>query len=187
MRIPGCYRLVGMLVALTALGTGFTAMRRSPPTMEPSYRLRLTSAWPELQAPNGCTDGGAEMLEGTLIRTGDASYAGKFTRRTRLLFCGSHGKGAGACELTLEGEGEVTMSAVVIRDETSPSGRSARLTWQPTAGHRAVVSGPCAESFKLGVKQMYLSVRHGAEVPLPTSAAPLKQQLDNYGYVAEIE
>jgi hypothetical protein len=200
----GRHELLGLAIALVLGGSiaGFSAPqggtlahhdephpRPVAGTLEPSYRLRLTSAWPRQQgAPPGCADGGEETVEGVLVRAGPQSYSGTFTRRTRLLFCGSHGTDAGACELTLEGKGEVAMTGLVVSDETSPSGRAARLGWIPVEGHDAVVKGPCAEGFKRGVKRMYLTVRHGAEVPLPAvGAAPIKERLENYAYVAEIE
>jgi hypothetical protein len=183
MRRHAVYGLAGVLVLVGSIA-GF-----SPPRLERSYRLRLTSAWPLWQgAPGGCADAGSETVEGVLVRTGPQSYAGTFARRTRLLFCGAHGAGAIDCELTLEGKGEVAMTAQVTPDEASPSGRSARLAWVPVDGHAASVKGACPESFKRGVERMYLTVRHGAEVPLPAAgAAPIRQRLENYAYVAEIE
>jgi hypothetical protein len=163
--------------------------RPTPSNLAPAYRLRLTSAWPRWEgAPAGCADGGLETVEGILRRTGAEQYSGRFIRRTRLLFCGSHGSGTGTCELILEGSGKVEMTGAVMPDETSPSGSSARLAWVPTGDHNAVVAGPCEEGFKQAVQQMYLSVRHGAEVPLPAAGTgPIRQRLENYAYVAEIE
>lgn len=184
--------IFGLASALVLGGSiaGFSPRPRpAAGVLEPAYRLRLTSAWPRWEgAPSGCADGGEETVEGTLVRTGAGSYTGTFSRRTRLLFCGTHGSGTGACELTLEGKGKVAMTGVVIRDETSPSGSSARVTWVPLENHDASVKGPCAETFKRAMERMYLTVRHGAEVPLPAvGAAAITQRLENYAYVAEIE
>jgi hypothetical protein len=183
MRKNALYGLAGALVLVGSIA-GF-----SPPRLERTYHLRLTSAWPLWQgAPSGCADGGNETVEGVLVRTGAQSYAGTFARRTRLLFCGGHGADSGDCELTLEGKGEVAMTAQVTLDESSPSGHSARLAWVPVDGHAASVTGACPESFKREMKRMYLTVRHGAEVPLPAAgAAPIERRLENYAYVAEIE
>jgi hypothetical protein len=199
MRRRAVYGLAGALV-LSGTIAGFSAPRRpvsaghesrgrpALAALASTYRVRLTSAWPRQTAPSECADAGSETLDGVLVQTGRDSYTGTFTRRTWLLFCGRHGADAAACELTLEGEGEVSMTAQVLLDETSPSGRSARLVWIPLQGHHAAVKGACAESFKRGVERMYLTVRHGAEVPLPAAgAAPIRQRLENYAYVAEIE
>lgn len=185
------HTIFGLASVLVLSGSIAASSRPRPPAgaLAPAYQLRLTSAWPRWEgAPSGCADVGQETVEGTLVRTGAGSYAGTFTRRTRLLFCGAHGSGTGACELTLEGKGKVAMTGWVIPDETSPSGSSARLAWIPLQNHDASVKGPCSDAFKRAMEQMYLTVRHGAEVPLPAAgAASIKQRLENYAYVAEIE
>ena len=88
-------------------------------------------------------------MEGTLTLNDDGTYAGRFTRRTELLFCGAHGPheigAASSCALTLTGEGRVVATGVVMEDGESPSGRSLRLTWTPVPGHVATVTGECAE------------------------------------------
>ncbi len=200
MRKQAFYGLASALV-LSGLIASFSAPQelvlthpRSRPrpvagTLEPAYRLRLTSTWPQWEgAPARCAYGGLETVEGVLVRTGYDSYSGTFTRRTRLIFCGSHGSDAGTCELILEGKGRVAMTGLVVPDELSPTGVSARLAWVPTPDHEAVVQGLCAPAFKQAVERMYLTVQHGAEVPLPVAGGPpIKQQLENYAYVAEID
>jgi hypothetical protein len=191
--LAGALVLGGSIVSFSAprqLTRADIAHRRPAPTrLASSYHLRLTSSWPRWDgAPAGCADGGIETVEGILHRAGGGRYSGNFTRRTRLLFCGSHGSEAGICELTLVGSGKVAMLGAVVPDESSPSGSSAQLSWVPAGDHEATVEGPCAEGFKHAVERMYLTVRHGAEVPLPAvGAASIKRQLENYAYVAEIE
>ena len=92
-----------------------------------------------------------ESLAGTLSRNAEGTYSGSFTRETRLLFCGSHGPVTSACSLDLVGKGSVAMTGVVLADETSPSGRSIRVTWTPAAGHQAAVTGNCAEAQRLSM------------------------------------
>lgn len=62
-----------------------------PAELKATYHLLLRSTWPQEQAANGCRNGGAETIEGTLARGADGSYSGVLARRTELLFCGVHG------------------------------------------------------------------------------------------------
>ena len=107
---------------------------------------------------------------------------------THLLFCGAHGTGGGACALTLDGRGGVTMRGVVVADERSPSGRALRVVWTPDAAHAAKVTGECVGDFKEKVERMYLTVRHGVEFALPNDeAAPRRERLEDYAWVVEVE
>ncbi|MGH7512180.1 MAG: hypothetical protein ACREOQ_04560 [Gemmatimonadales bacterium] len=160
----------------------------APGALKSAYRLHLTSMWPQQIVTAGCRNGGEEMLDGTLIRNSDSTYSGSFIRQTRLLFCGAHGPAASACSLDLVGKGRVTMTGVVLEDETSPSGRSIRVTWTPAAGHEAEVSGECAEGFKQAVRSMYLSTLHAAEFPLTTvGSGPRTDELETYAWRVEME
>ena len=167
----------------------------APPAMralKPSYRIRLTSTWPQETGPAGCLNGGEETVEGTLARTADGGYAGSFTRRTHLLFCGAHGRAQGApaerCALTLEGQGDVRMTGEVVADETSPSGRSARVMWTPEDSGRVAVTGACPAAFKEAVAAMYRTTRHGVEFPLTTMGeGPHSERLENYAWRVEQE
>lgn len=153
-----------------------------------SYRVRLTSAWPQSLVAAGCENGGEETVEGTLIRTGAGDYAGSFTRKTRLLFCGAHGATGQACALVLEGEGKVVMRGVVVPDEEGPTRRALRVVWTPGARHAVTVAGECGADFKQSVERMYLSARHGAEFALPDDgAAPRTERLEDYAWVVEVE
>lgn len=160
--------------------------------LKPSYRVRLTSTWPQLTGPADCVNGGEEIVEGTLVRAADGGYAGRFTRRTHLLFCGAHGRAqdgaAERCALALEGRGEVRMTGVVVADETSPSGRSARVTWTPEDSGSVAVTGICPAAFKEAVATMYRTTRHGLEFPLTTMGeGPRGERLENYAWRVELE
>jgi hypothetical protein len=73
-----------------------------------AYHVRLTSAWPQTaDADEACRNGGDEVVEGTLRRGVDGVYRGSLDRRTLILFCGAHGTSGAACELVLEGDGDV--------------------------------------------------------------------------------
>jgi hypothetical protein len=160
----------------------------APGALKPAYRLRLTSTWPQQAVTAGCRNGGEETLDGRLTENADGTYSGRFARRTRMLFCGAHGAAASACSLELAGNGTVTMTGVVLADETSPSGRSIRVTWIPAAGHEAAVTGACADGFKQAVQEMYLSTPHAAEFPLTTVGAGARtEQLENYAWKVELE
>lgn len=160
--------------------------------LKPSYRVRLTSTWAQEAGPAGCLNGGEETVEGTLARTADGGYAGSFTRRTHLLFCGAHGRAQGApaesCALALEGQGEVGVTGEVVADETSPSGRSARVTWTPEDSGSVAVTGACPPAFQEAVATMYRTTRHGVEFPLTTMGeGPHSERLENYAWRVELE
>jgi hypothetical protein len=159
-----------------------------PGALKPAYHLRLTSQWPQQTVTPGCRNGGEETLDGTLTQNAEGAYSGTFTRHTELLFCGAHGAAAASCSLALGGEGTVAMIGAVMRDETSPSGRSVRVTWTPAPGHDAQVTGECADTFKQAVRAMYLSTPHAAEFPLTTvGAAPMTERLENYAWEVELD
>jgi len=165
-------------------------IRIRPPALAERYQVRLTSAWPQLPGGAGCENGGSETVEGTLTQTGGGEYAGTFTRRTHLLFCGAHGAqstAGDACSLVLDGQGGVEMRGAVVSDERSPSGRALRVVWTPAAEHAVGVTGACGAEFKESVERMYLSVRHGAEFALPNAgAAPRTERLEDYGWIVEV-
>lgn len=156
--------------------------------LKAAYRIRLTSRWPQDSVSATCWNGGVETLAGTLTRDVNGTYSGNFRRETRLLFCGAHGPATSACSLDLEGNGSVAMTGVVLADETSPSGRSIRVTWTPAAGQQAAVTGDCAEGFKQAVRGMYLSTLHAAEFPLTTvGSGPRTEELESYAWRVEVE
>jgi hypothetical protein len=81
----------------------------------------------------------------------------------------------------------VAVRGVVVPDEASPSGSALRLSWQPAAGHAARVEGACAPEFKRSVRRMYLTVRHGLELPLPPAGKGLRERLADYGWTVEVQ
>jgi hypothetical protein len=92
-----------------------------------------------------------------------------------------------ACELVLEGDGNVAMMGYAVPDETSPSGIALRLSWRPLPGHGATVRGACSADFKRSVEEMYLSVSHGVELAVPAAGAEKrKERLENYAWTAEV-
>lgn len=181
-------RTLGLVGAL-ALSAFVSPPSPRPMTLKTSYRIHLRSTWPQLTSVSKkCFNGGEESLDGTLVANADGTYGGVFRRRTRLLFCGAHGSDAAeACQLTLQGEGQVSVSAVVVADDSSPSGRAARLVWVPAPDHRASVSGACPTPFKGAMEAMYLNTRHSVELPLiAAGAAPMTRRLEDYAWTVEM-
>ena len=179
-------------VHATALALDDRPVRPRPATLKSTYRIHLQSTWPQLAGiSKDCLNGGEERLDGTLVANGDGTYGGTFARTTRLLFCGSHGShgsdGAESCQLTLLGAGQVNVSAIVMADDASPSGRAARLVWVPNPDHRASVTGSCPAPFKEAVEAMYLNARHSVELPLiEAGAAPMTRRLEDYAWTVEL-
>lgn len=187
-------RFIGLaaVLALPLLSSAYSldAERPRPSALKNAYHIHLQSAWPQLAggAP-GCVNGGEEALDGTLTLGPSGLYTGTFNRHTRLLFCGVHGAAAGdACELVLQGEGTVAATADVVADGTSPSRRSARLQWVPSQGNTATVTGACPAAFKEAVEEMYLSVRHGVELPLTVAGSGLRsERLEDYAWIVSVD
>ena len=178
------------LPAQTALAVSAEpAVPRPAAELKAAYHLRLQSTWPqETDTVDQCSNGGEETVSGTLTRTAEGGYTGNLTRRTRLLFCGSHGAAADRCQLTLEGTGTVEMMGEVVGDDTSPSGRALRVQWIPDSAHQATVKGACPAAFKTAVQQMYLSTRHGVEFPLPAAGeGPRTERLENYAWSVALD
>ena len=175
--------------AAQAIAYEETSALRPPANLAAAYRIRLRSAWPQAPAETeACRNGGDEIVEGVLIRLGDGSYRGTFERRTLLLFCGAHSRDGQACELTLEGAGQVAMTGMVVADESSQSGSALRVAWRPSPSHGAAVRGVCPSEFKRSIEAMYLSVVHGAEFPLPRPGSGRRlERLENYAWTVEIE
>ena len=137
----------------------------------------------------GCRNGGEETLEGTLARSPDGTYSGTLRAAdAALVLRRARTRPRRRARSTLVGKGAVTMTGVVLADETSPSGRSIRVTWTPAPGHEAAVSGACAEGFKQAVREMYLSTPHAAEFPLTTvGSGPRTEELESYAWKVEVE
>jgi hypothetical protein len=185
---------VGLTMTLIATGSAEAQSvaysdAAAPPrvALASAYHLKLESAWPQAAAGDACRNGGDELVEGTLRLGADGVYRGSFDRRTLLLFCGAHGASGEACELTLEGEGKVAMTGYAVSDETSSSGSALRLSWQPSPAHGAIVRGACSADFKRSVEEMYLSVPHGVELPVPAGGeGGRRERLENYAWIAEM-
>ena len=106
--IPALAASLALLGAGPAAGSGAgrppaataISLARSPAPMtsvlKSAYHVRLTSTWPQEAGAGDCRNGGEEAVEGTLALNDDGTYAGTFTRRTELLFCGAHGPHEGA-------------------------------------------------------------------------------------------
>jgi hypothetical protein len=88
----------------------------------------------------------------------------------------------------LDGRGQVQVLGVVTEDERSPSRRGVRVTWTPEANHTAEVRGKCATDFKEGIREMYLTARHGAEFALPAAGAGRSsERLEDYAWNVEVK
>lgn len=153
-----------------------------------AYHLRLASAWPQTSdADEACRNGGDEVVEGTLRRGVDGVYRGSLARRSRILFCGVHGTSGTACELVLEGDGQVTMTGLAVPDATSPSGSALRLSWRPAPAHGAAAHGACSADFKRAVERMYRTVVHGVEFALPAAGEGRRvERLEDYAWTVEV-
>jgi hypothetical protein len=193
-------RMLGLTsgVALTILLTAPAATqaiayrelpaRRATAPLADAYHVTLKSAWPQLGASGvACRNGGDEMVRGMVNRNAAGIYEGTLDRSTLLFFCGTHGVSGRSCELVLEGDGGVAVRGVVVPDDASPSGSALRLSWTPRADHGAVVQGACSADFKRSVREMYLSVRHGAEFALPVAGKGMRERLEDYAWTVEVE
>ena len=193
-------RMLGLTsgVALTILLTAPAATQaiayrelpapRAAAPLADAYHLSLQSAWPQLGTSGiACRNGGDEMVRGLVTRNAAGIYEGTLDRSTLLLFCGTHSVSGESCELVLEGDGSVAVRGVVVPDEASPSGSALRLSWIPRADHAAEVQGACSADFKRSVREMYLTVRHGAEFALPVAGKGMRERLEDYAWTVEVE
>jgi hypothetical protein len=193
-RMLGLTSGVALTILLTAPAATQAIAYRELPAPRPGapladgYHLSLKSAWPQLGASRiACRNGGDEMVRGMVRRNAAGIYEGTLDRSTLLYFCGTHGVGGESCELVLEGDGSVAVQGVVVPDEASPSGSALRLSWTPRADHAAEVQGACSADFKRSVREMYLSVRHGAEFALPVAGEGMRERLEDYAWTVEVE
>jgi hypothetical protein len=166
------------------------AIDRRPLVLRSSYKIRLTSAWPQLRTSGGeCVNGGQEVLEGVLTRSADGRYTGVFTRLTGFLFCGVHATAVEACQLSLAGSGEVEAVAQVYRHEEDSVGQGIALSWRPDPERSEVrITGSCIKTFEDRLEAMYLSALHQVEFTLPwAGSGPQVEDLEDYGWVVEID
>jgi hypothetical protein len=161
---------------------------RAAAPLAAAYHLSLESAWPQLgRSGIACRNGGDEMVRGMVSRNAAGIYEGTLDRSTLLFFCGTHSVSGESCELVLEGDGSVAVQGVVVPDAASPSGSALRLSWTPEADHAAQVQGACSADFKRSMREMYLSVRHGAEFALPLAGEGRRERLEDYAWTVEVE
>ncbi len=193
-RMLGLTSGVALTILLTApAATQVIAYRelsvpRAAAPLAGAYHLSLQSAWPQLGTSGiACRNGGDEMVRGMVTRNAAGIYEGTLDRSTLLFFCGTHSASGESCELVLEGDGSVAVRGVVVPDEASPSGSALRLSWTPRADHAAEVQGACSADFKRSVREMYLTVRHGAEFALPVAGKGMRQRLEDYAWTVEVE
>ena len=166
------------------------AIDRKPSVLKSSYRIRLTSAWPQLRTSGGeCVNGGQEVLEGILTRSAGGRYAGVFTRVTGFLFCGVHATAVEACQLTLTGRGEVEAVGQPYRNGEDSIGQAIVLSWRPDPERSEVsIAGSCIKTFEDRLEAMYLTALHQVEFTLPwAGSGPQVEDLEDYGWIVEIE
>jgi hypothetical protein len=169
-----------------ALATRLAGMPPAPPVvLRPAYQVKLTSAWP---APRGetdaCNNRASETLAGPLRRVSATRYEGRFTRETRLGFCGTHGSAVESCGAVLRGEGEV---GVVGEVGYGGDGRpTMSLVWQPLpGGTRIRVEGSCPPRFTEALEAMYRNAVHSVDFPLPEEGYTALA-LEDYGRTLEM-
>ncbi len=196
--IPIYIRTVLSAAILAAVGSGelraqalATPARTPGPPLAPAvvlrshYELRLSSAWP---APPGesreCNNRATETLAGSLRRVAEGRYEGRFRRRTRLGFCGTHGPAVKSCGAVLHGEGDV---GVVGEIAYSAGGRpTMTLVWQPVPGTTRVrVDGNCAVRFAGALERMYRDAVHSVDFAIPDEG-PHRIALEDYGRTLQI-
>jgi hypothetical protein len=158
--------------------------------LNPSYHIRLTSAWPQTESPAGeCLNGGEEVLEGVLTRVADEGYAGELHRTTVIRFCGRHAAARTLCSITLTGQGPVMAEATIEPGPGSWGDHPVRLRWTPDSARTEVqVDGDCELPFATGLKAMYATVAHGVEFTLPAAGDSnhQTQRLFDYGWIVEV-
>lgn len=186
-----CTIVVVTTLLLTGRGSAQALPSGEPPTvaarwvaLRPAYHVRLESAWP---APAGetetCNNRAFETLVGTLRRVGPDRYEGRFARRTRLGFCGTHGPAIERCGAVLQGEGEVAAVGRIVPDRRGPQ---LSLVWQPVPETTRIrVDGSCAPRFTAALGEMYRTAIHSVDFAVP-SESPQKVVLDDYGRMLEI-
>jgi hypothetical protein len=180
------------VIALVVQRVSAQTLAADPPAIAASshvalraaYHVRLESAWP---APAGetdaCNNRASETLAGMLQRVGPDRYEGRFLRRTRLGFCGTHGPAVVRCGAVLRGTGEVAAVGRIVRE----GGRATMtLLWQPIPETtRVTLEGSCAPRFTSALEAMYRGGVHSVDFALPV-ASPDTVVLDDYGRTLEI-
>jgi hypothetical protein len=178
--------LIALALVPSRLPAQGAVLARADTPVESVYRLRLTSAWPELRLSAECVNGGEEVLSGSLRGTNSGSYRGEFSRQTTIRFCGAHGSVADACSATLTGSGTVLAEGIVLGPAENREGNLVELRWSPDSTTVATLSGDCPEDFGESLRKLYATATHSVELVLPAGDRPERQRVEDYGWVVEI-
>lgn len=179
--------LIALALAPSLLAAQAAVLARADAPFESTYRLRLTSAWPEWRLSAECVNGGEEVLEGSLHWTASRLYRGEFSRQTTIRFCGAHGSAADACSATLTGSGTVQAEGTVLGPAENRDGNLVELRWFPDSTTVATLSGDCPEDFGENLRRLYASATHSVELVLPAGDRRVeRQRVEDYGWVVEI-
>jgi len=179
--------LIGFVFITSRLAAQGAVLARADAPVESVYRLRLTSAWPELRLSPGCVNGGEEVLSGSLHWVSPGRYLGDLNRQTTIRFCGAHGSVADACSATLTGSGTVLAEGTVLASSGNRAGNLVELRWTPDSTTVATLSGDCPEDFGDQLRKLYATATHSVELVLPAGdRRPERQRVEDYGWVVEI-
>jgi hypothetical protein len=179
--------LLASAIVTSPLAAQGALLARADAPVETLYRLRLTSAWPELRLSPECVNGGEEVLSGNLHWIGSGLYRGEFSRQTTIRFCGAHGSVADACSATLTGSGTVLAEGTVLAPSGNRAGNLVELRWTPDSTTVATLSGDCSEDFGDQLRKLYATATHSVELVLPAGdRRPERQRVEDYGWVVEI-
>ena len=179
--------LIGFVFITSRLAAQGAVLARADAPVESVYRLRLTSAWPELRLSPECVNGGEEVLSGSLHWVSPGRYLGDLNRQTTIRFCGAHGSVADACSATLTGSGTVMAEGTVLGPSDRGAGNLVELRWSPDSTTVASLSGDCPQDFGEALRKLYVTATHSIELVLPAGGQrPEKQQVEDYGWVVEI-
>ncbi len=176
--------LAGQAEVAFAPATGPAAAPLANPAPRSTWTVRLTSDWPQYENGTMCANGGEETLSGTLALDAAGAYRGFLERKATIRFCGKHAHAAKDCHLTLNSTGMVEATGRV-EEGAAPF---LLLAWStPPDSAYATVQGTCPAEFQKAVRQLYLSVAHAVEVPLPAAGDTRAIRLEDYGWIAELQ
>jgi hypothetical protein len=172
------------LVAVVAARAHYRPSGAAPVLAE-AYTLRLASDWPDYPGESpSCNNSGAEVLEGTVTRLDGYRYAGRFTRASRLGFCGAHSAAQPtACGLQLRGRDTVKVDAVAFDAGRGPE---LRVRWRGTVAGAVVVDGTCSDRFKQALERMYREAVHEVELPIGDDVGNTAMRLGDYPWIATV-
>jgi hypothetical protein len=157
------------------------------PVLAEAYSLRLASDWPDYPGESpACNNSGAEVLAGTVTRLEGRRYAGRFTRASRLGFCGAHSTAQPtACGLELRGRDTVEVNAVAFDAGRGPE---LRVRWRGTAAGAVTIDGTCSDRFKRALERMYREAVQEVELPIGDDVVDnAAVRLDDYPWIAAVD